>query len=716
MGQMTQMGIGFVLDFTDKTSDAARNAAKEVHRLRGEVEGLSASFNTQIDNIEKQMKRGKEIMGWGIKGMAAGAAIMTPVVIATNAAMKDQDTWYNVVTQDIYKLGAAKDDAVAAMRREQEMVKKLTHEQTPIPAEAAEGAWIRLRGLMKDTVAATVLFQESMKAAAVTGADPTATVEAANILNNLTKSEFAHMDAQQKAIRIAEMLTRANRQYGAGVADIADGLKMVMNEANLANPRISELFAMITPLTASGMNARMAGSAVGGFFTGIAKFDADVKVKMKALSKQPQSYAEMQQLEEARKTISPELRKLIGVSRTDSSGAFRNPLDIIADWEKAFGLSAERSAQVEADIKAGKISEQDRFKALGLTGAQQQALMDTGVTGIGHWFGRSDELKQTAGLFETDGKLEDAFAALDDVASTEKKKMLSAFEDLTEELGSTLLPTVQDLSKKLRELIDDVSAFATKHPTMTENAMKAAAGTSLAITGASFGLAAYGGGLWATNKLNKMRVERAELAAKKAAATAANQAAEQIDTATKEVAEQTTKNADEFFSEFAPKLETAIKPLEAAAKPQGWIKRFGGGFLKSGAKAGLGAISLLPLLPWDAEASGLSSLSEQAPGFDMSILPNLITTGMYNPIRDQRLSTVMGNRDRDNDTTAVLERLFDSSTIKSSRTGQDADGRIIYQSNYFEFREATEDSALKAAEIIDQRSRDKADRAVGAQH
>lgn len=568
MDLIRQLGLGFVLEFTDKTSKEVARAAKEIHNLKGEVSGLSTDFKKQVDAVEQQMERNRKLVSGGMKMMAAGAALLTPPIFAARAAMREQDIWINRVTQAIYQQNLARTAAVKEMEREKSAVERLTTTAIPLPGDQVDLAWIRLQGLLNDSTSATESFENIMRMAVVTQTDAAAAVEAFNTVWGIAKDAMADLGPAERSLRITEMLTRANRQFGAGVVEIADALRFVSDEAKLANPRLEELFALMTPLVSRGMPGRMAGSAVGGLLANVLRFDQQVDELRKKLGKPVLTLADFQAKQELQLSVTPELRKLMGIGFTDRTGGMRSPLEILSDLDTALGLTPERVRAVDEMIKAGQLTEADRMKALGLTMAQQQALVAAFGEKIGNFIGQSQSLRSMEQRFGETGLLAEAFGASLDTASARMRLATNNIDELIEELGVTLVPAITEFGKAVAPIIGYVTRFVQEHPTIAKVGMAGTFGAGAVALGAGTLLTAGGAAantylgfrMWQMQRdLAKQAGSAAASAADDAAMATVKSAGGAVDDAIKSVAKTTAAAADDaFFAEWAPAMENAM--------------------------------------------------------------------------------------------------------------------------------------------------------------
>ncbi len=736
MDLIRQLGLGFVLEFADKTSKQVASAAKEIRNLKGEISGLGSDFTRQVDAVEKQMERNRKVVSTGIKMMAAGAAIVTPAVVAARAAMRDQDTWIGRVTQSMYQQNLTRAAALKAMEREKLMVEDLAHNEIPLPSDEMELAWIRLQGLLNDTVAATESYRNVMRMAVVTQTDAAAAVEAFNTVWGIAKSAMADLGPAERSLRITEMLTRANRQFGAGVVEIADALRFVSDEAKLANPRLEELFALMTPLVSRGMPGRMAGSAVGGLLSNVLRFDQQVDELRRKLGKPVLSLADFQQKKELQLSLTPELRKLMGINFTDKTGVMRSPIDILADLDTALGLTPDRVSKIDELIKTGQLSESDRMKALGLTVSQQQALVNAFGEKIGNFIGQSQQLRSMEKRFGETGILAEAFGAALENASAQTQLLVNYLDDFVEEVGTSLIPTIIDLSKAIKPWLEDFTEFVRNNPNFVRNvALPATAvGGGLALGGAVLTAGGAAANTYLGFRMWQMQREMAKQAGS-AVASAADDAAMAsvksaggaIDDAIKSVAKTTAAVADDaFFAEWAPAMESAmtasVREAEKGAA-RTIASMLGRGAV--GTARGFGGVGLASLIPTGLEASlsapSFLDIGMQAFGIQRNraaISPQLaqIGTAIRPDIAVGKYPT-MPTSDLARLGMDLLEEL--GRLVQAQEQSLDSQQPIVIENQHIYVSGGTTNATELARTlygITASKTKEAADRAVGAQH
>lgn len=665
-----QMGLGFVLEFTDKTSKEARTAAKEIHNLKSEVQDLTKDFVKQAETIEKQQARSRQMMVQGASIMAGGAALLAPIYVAGRKGMQDEHTWIGRVTQAMAQQNLSRQDAVRMMAREKEFVDDLANSRMGIPADKLDEAFIRQQGLMNNSAAAFAAYEQVMQMAVVTNTDAVASVEAYNTAWQIFKASMGQMTEQEKALKITNALSLASRRYGAGVTDIAEGLKFMTEEAGIMNPRLETMLAMMTPLLAMGKPGRMASSAVSAVMTNMLNFDQKAKDLRRDLAKQPATLAEFQRQQEVRAGITPELSRLMKVQMTGPNGQMRGFADIVADIESAMGVTREAVAAIDARVKAGTLPEEQRMAALGFSADAQRALVNSFGIQIGNFIGKSEAIKRMEGEFGNTAYLTESFGAATDDATFQLQILRNQFSNLAEDLGTNLLPLIKDFAKEVRPWIADLTEFAKNNPGFVK--------TALVGGGIAGGVAELGGGAmvlggaamntylgyksWRLMREIKAASSGVGSVADDAAISAAKAAASQADEVAKEIVKQTASSVDDaFFNEFTTAKELsrnvlgeAVPFIDDAATvvaretQRSAARQIAGMFGKGafGAAKGflpLAAAAIIPT-PFDTEL-GYSPDVERALRSGAirhgDIAANLVETGMFNPLGSQRMGTVM---------------------------------------------------------------------------
>lgn len=208
------------------------------------------------------------------------------------------------------------------------------------------------------------------------------------------------------------------------------------------------------------------------------------------------------------------------------------------------------------------------MKALGLTMAQQQALVAAFGEKIGNFIGQSQSLRSMEQRFGETGLLAETFGAALENASAQTQLLVNNFDDLIEELGTSLLPTITDLAKAIRPWLVDLTEFVRQHPDFVRNVAIPAtavggglvAGGALLSAGGAAANTYLGFRMWQMQRdLAKQAGSAAASAADDAAMATVKSAGGAVDDAIKSVAKTTAAAADDaFFAEWAPAMENAM--------------------------------------------------------------------------------------------------------------------------------------------------------------
>ena len=742
MDLIKQLGLGFLLEFTDKTSREAKAAGKEIKGLADQVKTLGPEFIKQVDTIEKQMERNRKLVVTGFKMMAGGAAILTPLALAGRAAMQDQHTWTGRVTQAIAQQNITRKEAADLMRREQSVVDSLGNSILGMPMDELDQAFIRLSALLQNSDLAMQSFDQIMKMAAVTNTNATGAVESFNSAYQVFKGNMGDISEQEKVLRITNALAFASQKYGAEVTGIAEGLKFLTEEAGLMNPDLETMLAMMTPLLAMGKPGRMASSAVGSVMTNMLVFDKKVSDTRKALGKPVLSLSDFQQRKDLRESITPELSKLMKVQITDQSGQMRDFPAILADIDRAMGISKEQIAKVDELVAAGKISDEQRMSQLGFSANTQRALIESFGVQIGNFIGKSDAIRRMESEFSNTGYITEAFGAVTDDATFQVQILKNQFMNLAEDIGYNLLPTIKEFSKEIRPWLEDLTEFAKNNPNFVKNTLLGAGATGLALEGGGMALAAGGAaantylGYKTWRMMREMKLEAAKAASgavDDAATAAAKQAAAQIDDAAKQVTKTVASSVDDaFFSEFATAKDVsrnilgeavpliddaavaAVREVEkgAARTIASMLVKGGAGTLKGFLGLGLGT-----LIPTGFESKTYApTLSDIGGRSQNNIAWNRLATGMFDPMQDHRIATMMDPSARMAESMKALVQVMfgEDSPMRAAATAQGAPVQQSFGNIYIVTPQGS--NPVDYVKAFDEYIADKADRAAGAKH
>ncbi len=735
-----QMGLGFVLEFTDKTSKEARAAAKELRNLKGEVQDLTKDYVKQAEMIEKQAARSRQMMVQGASVMAGGAALLAPAFVAGRKAMQDEHMWTGRVTQAMAQQNLSRLEAVRIMAKEKDFVDSLANSEIGLPSDQMDAAFIKLQGLMNNSEAAAASYQNIMRMAAVTTTDAVQSVEAYNIAYKMFKDSMGNISEQEKSLRITNALAFASRKYSFDVSSMTGALRQFTEEAGIMNPSMEQTFALMTPLLAMGKLDRMVGSGVAGVMVNMLNFDKKVKDMRKELGKPELSLTDFLAKDELRKSISPQMSKLMNIRMTGPGGEMRGFTEVLSDIESTMGITKEAMAKVDEQIAAGKIPENQRMAALGLTGDAQRALIDSFGIQIGNFIGKSEAIKRMEVEFRDTGYITEAFGATAEDADFQLQILKNQFGNLAEDIGTNLLPVVKDLSKEIRPWLQDLTDFAKNNPNFVK--------TALVSGGIVGGAAELGGGAmvlggaamntylgyksWRLMREMKAASQAAATVADDAAVAGAKAAASQVDDAVKQIVKSTATAADDaFFSEFTaakelPKNILGKALIEDAATAvaretqRGAARELAGMMGKGifGAAKGfvpLAAASIIPT-PFDSKL-GYSADVERALMSGAirhgDIRANLIETGMFNPVSDQRLGTTLDHNQRMRESMDALARVYFDTSLGSKAN----DAAPAVQQNFGNIYIVTPagSNPQDYVDAFDRYVKDKADRSPEAQ-
>ena len=482
-----QLGLGFVLEFTDKTSAEVARARTQITGMKGDVEKLTQSYSTQISEMEKKVANSRQLVATSLKIGAAGAAIMIPMTLAYREAAHDQTLWARELGMTMLAQGQGLQQTQLGIAAVDEQVAKLGTTMIAIDMDDLQKSYAILYKRLGENIAMPAL-EKVGKLAETTGETAQAAADAIVVLKQSFGASMPGLSDIEKVTKISDYLANIRATTGLPLEDIAGGMRMVMKNAGLMNLTLEKTAALTIPLLQMGMPGRMAGSAVNMFLQSIVGYQDKVKELTKSNAKKGQAltWGDVLGLNAGAEEIPADSRELLKIKVADAKGRMLDPIAILKEAEKAVGFTEARREKLNQLIKSGDLSLDDAMAAVGVSLSQQKYLQLLFGETVGLLLGKSGIIDSLEKAGTKTGTLDKQFELIGTTAEHSLKLAKNGIIELAKEMGNNLLPVVTDGLEGFNSVLKVAGEFAKEHPATMKTATLGVAGAGAgAVVGAA---------------------------------------------------------------------------------------------------------------------------------------------------------------------------------------------------------------------------------------
>jgi hypothetical protein len=685
MDLMKELGLGFVLKFTDQTSAEVARARQHVVGLRSDLENTTRSFGGQVGQIGTQAANMGKLLQAAFVGFA-GAAPIIAINKFKNAALESERQMMDLTTVIMSQGVKGHDEIVKQVDEAQKAIWATAREVPGVLDELEKNIGNMRARLGKDLYLDAVNPISKLSYIDNQGKQFQATYEL--VAGSLFKfrSSLPGKTDLDKVNAIGDAMA-VMRGYGLDIESVGQTILRASKDAALYNNSYYEILALMISVAKQSSQPRMAGQAIQQLFDSLAQYPETVKELKKKGMKKGQAYSlgDALGITKEEEAIHPEARWLLNMKVTDASGAMLPIIQTYKQIEKGLKLSKKSSDEVAAQIKAGTLTPEEALtKGYNIPVYTASLMQQLFGAPIGMIIGHVDEMiEQETKLSGERGLVNNIFAEQMEKAAAQTDKLSANFKVLTDQIGDQLTPALNTLLKTINPWLETLGKTMEEHPTAT----KAVVGTT-AVVGTAVGALIVA--KTAKTGFDALRGLGARMAGAGTGEGASMLAQSALESSGAPFANRLTmglvgkvpwgRALTASLSDISP---TALSNMSKTTSIMGKL-----------GSAGMG-IGIQVLIP--TEGFGKQSLSEMG----MPIHGKTLRSPMKEVYGESPTALSSMSRSALLDLVYGKKPVSDSESLTSERT--------IYQTNYFTFLEATTDSASQAATIIDKNARQKAE-------
>lgn len=311
---MSKFSLEAILSLTDNLSKPYKNTTNKITALN---RGLTGSFGTLNRGINKTIKfAGKGLLRAGQVGLGA-IAVGTGLAVKEFIALDDAITNAGAKFSDLDPKAATFNDSLKQLSESARAVGK----DTEFSAVDAAGALDKFAMAGMNSDQAMVLLRGTTDLATAASTDLTTAVDiATDSLGafNLVTEDTAQL--QKNLSRVSDVMAKTTTTSNTSLVDMFEAVKKGAPAFTAAGQQIEDFAALTGVLANSGVKGAEAGTNLRNIMLRLAKPTGEASKVIEGL----------------------------GVTTQDSSGNFRNVIDILGDFEK--GLDGMGTAQRTAAL------------------------------------------------------------------------------------------------------------------------------------------------------------------------------------------------------------------------------------------------------------------------------------------------------------------------------------------------------------------------------
>jgi len=418
-----------LLDKTGWNQAIGQVVGPDAAKLKGSAQAIGQQFK----DIGQQMTQAG--VGLGIFGGALLGAVTTGV--------KAFATFDAAMTESLAIMG----DVSETMRKDLvEAAREVARETTFTSAEAAKAYYYLASAgyTAAEAIQALPVMAKFAQAGMFDLATATSLLADAQSALGMRIRDDAVAN-MQNMVRVADVLSKANIMANASIEQFSESLTTRAGAAlRLVGKDVEEGTAVLAAFADQGVKGAEAGTRL------------DIVLR------------DLQTRAIENKAVFEKYK----VTVFDTSGEMRNMADVIGDLEKAL---------------AGKSDEMKRSILM------EMEFSDRSVASILNLVGMSDAIRKYEAELRKAGGTTEKIARLQlQTLNAQLKLTQNAFSGLAASFGATVVPALMDVSKKVRELVDDLAALVREHPKLAAAATFTAGGLGILFTAAAGGIIILG--------------------------------------------------------------------------------------------------------------------------------------------------------------------------------------------------------------------------------
>jgi len=485
MDMIRELGLGFLLKFTDQTSREVASARGHIQGLRTDTEGLTKSFGTQVTQLGTHAGN---LAGLVKAGFAAfgGAAALMPVKAIIKEALESERQLRDLMTVTMaqgFPGEVATEKVSEAQRRIHEV-----NRQVPGMLDKMESAAGDMRGAFKGVYLDA--FEPIAKLAFIgtqTGDFAQAMQVAATSLYQFRNSLPGKTD-EEKIWAIADAFAKA-KSYKLDIGETGDILVRAAKNASIYGADFYDMLSAIAPIARQTAMPRMAAAAVQQTYEALAAYPDLVKEMKKQPAKKGQAitWGDILGLNPQETEAIPAKSKwLLNLKVTTPAGMLKPLADIVDQVTAGLRVSQQQQADYIQMLKEGQTPEEAAKKGLGIDVTTAGLIMKLLGPSFGMYLGHADEMRQARAEFVASaGLTQSIFKTEVEQAAAQATLLGGQFSGLKDQIGDELTPALNFFLKALNDAAGGLGRWMEKNP-------KGATAASWIGTGAMIGTATAG--------------------------------------------------------------------------------------------------------------------------------------------------------------------------------------------------------------------------------
>jgi len=486
---MKELGLGFVLKFTDQTSAEVARVRQHVVGLRSDLEGTTRSFGGNVSQIGAQAANMGNLIKAGFAAFGGAAALM-PVRAVVKEALESQRQMRDLTTVMMAQ-GAP---GLVATERVAEAQKRIheVNRQVPGMLDKMESAAGEMRAAFGD------MYLDAFGPIAKLAFVGTQAQDFAAVMNTAAGALYKFRNTLpgktdlEKLTAVTDAFAKA-KAYKLDVAETGNILLRASAAAAVYGADFYDMLAAVAPVVRQTSMPRMAANAVAQTYEALATYSDQVKELKKQPAKKGQAITwgdvlGSNQSESELDKIPKKDRWLLDLKVTNAQGMFLPLADIVDQVTAGAKITKKQAADVDRRVKAGEISgEQAATQGFGIDVETAKWIMKLLGPAFGMYLGHADEMRQARSEFvNSAGLTQSIFEQEVKEAAAQADLLKGQFEGLKDQIGDNLTPA-------LGEFLKAINAAATGLGQWMENNPKTGAaatwiGTGLATAGAGYGV------------------------------------------------------------------------------------------------------------------------------------------------------------------------------------------------------------------------------------
>lgn len=488
-------GMGFILDFQDKTSRQVAAVRKQIKGMEGDTKDLAKTFEKQVDKIEQQIAHAKKIGDVSKQAMKIGAAMIAPLALATRESLKTSKNMGDVATLLAGK-GYSNDLIDKKLRGFSDQVADVTSD-VAVSRDELEESLYGLFSALGEERARSGLDSVAKLALATKGTSE----EAVKLMSSLMKTygDFwgEAIPEAEKFDKIINSVAGTVQAYNTTLPKLAEGMKWVSGPATKMGMAIEESLASVGLVQTLGIQGGRAGTQLGALLRVIPKIKEQVDKAKTSFGVGEQGGIKIGVDTATADATTRTLRAFEKINIQDAAGKMLPLAQILRQVEQALGITPELAKQTAEEVKRLGLEGEAAIEymksklAIGTAemAATQKVFTDEGSRVLLMMLGQSDALETQTQHLQDVAVGEDMFIQKNRQAASQVQIMKNQIRNLANEIGDNLLPALVGSAHAVRDITGDIREFMREHPTAAKWAIYATGAVgALGVVGGSIGM------------------------------------------------------------------------------------------------------------------------------------------------------------------------------------------------------------------------------------